>query len=255
MKPMKPRAGDWVTVKSKEEILRTLDKDGRLEGLPFMPQMFQYCGKRMRVFKRAHKTCDTVAGPKTGYVGRRLPDGVHLDLRCDGKACDGCQAGCLLFWKEAWLDQSEAPTGASLAEGSASAGCTEDDVWKATRRVDAATHETRYVCQATELHDYTEPLKWWDARQYVEDYRSGNTSLVQMLRVLVYAVFYYGSLAHRNETGAPRAVALRRVHEDRGRKPNETRARQDTGWGPYTCRQPQPRCRRLGPCQIIRRDP
>src|SRR5262245_7050350 len=40
---MKPCVGDWVEVRSKEEILRTLDKSGRLEGLPFMPQMFQYC--------------------------------------------------------------------------------------------------------------------------------------------------------------------------------------------------------------------
>jgi hypothetical protein len=31
------RAGDWVEVRSKQEILRTLDKGGRLEGLPFMP--------------------------------------------------------------------------------------------------------------------------------------------------------------------------------------------------------------------------
>jgi hypothetical protein len=41
---MKTRAGDWVEVRSKEEILRTLDKSARLDGLPFMPQMFNYCG-------------------------------------------------------------------------------------------------------------------------------------------------------------------------------------------------------------------
>ena len=97
---MKPCAGDWVEVRSKEEILSTLDKSGRLEGLPFMPQMFKYCGQRFQVYKRAHKTCDTVSGR---YVARRLPDGVHLNLRCDGQAYDGCQAGCLIFWKEAWL--------------------------------------------------------------------------------------------------------------------------------------------------------
>ena len=56
----KLRAGDWVEVRSKEEILRTLDATGRLDGLPFMPQMFQYCGQRFKVFKRAHKTCDTI---------------------------------------------------------------------------------------------------------------------------------------------------------------------------------------------------
>ena len=50
--------GDWVEVRSKEEILATLDKNGRLEEMPFMPQMFQYCGQRFQVHKRAHKTCD-----------------------------------------------------------------------------------------------------------------------------------------------------------------------------------------------------
>ena len=66
----KLRVGDWVEVRAKDQILRTLDKRGRLEGMPFMPQMFQYCGKRFKVFKRAHKTCDTIAikwdypGPK-----------------------------------------------------------------------------------------------------------------------------------------------------------------------------------------------
>ena len=53
-------AGDWVEVRSKEEILRTLDKNAQLDAMPFMPQMFQNCGKRFKVLKRAHKTCDTI---------------------------------------------------------------------------------------------------------------------------------------------------------------------------------------------------
>ena len=28
---------------------------------------------------------------------------VHLETRCDGSAHGGCQASCLLFWKDAWL--------------------------------------------------------------------------------------------------------------------------------------------------------
>ena len=63
-----------MEVRSKEEILRTLD-GGALDGLPFMPQMFDYCGQRFRVFRRAHKTCDTVN--KTG--GRRMEATVHLE--------------------------------------------------------------------------------------------------------------------------------------------------------------------------------
>ena len=70
--------------------------------MPFMPQMFQYCGKRLKVYKRAHKTCDTIA-IKWDYPGRKVADGVHLNLRCDGQAYGGCQAACLLFWKEQWL--------------------------------------------------------------------------------------------------------------------------------------------------------
>ena len=36
---MKACAGDWIEVLSKEEILRTLDKNGRLDKVPF-----KYCG-------------------------------------------------------------------------------------------------------------------------------------------------------------------------------------------------------------------
>jgi hypothetical protein len=48
------RAGDWVQVRTREEILGTLDSRGMLDELPFMPEMLAYCGKRMRVGKRAH---------------------------------------------------------------------------------------------------------------------------------------------------------------------------------------------------------
>jgi len=199
---MKPRAGDWVEVRSKEEILRTLDKNGRLEELPFMPQMFEYCGQRFRVYKRAHKTCDTVSGC---YVGRHLPGGVHLEHRCDGRAYGGCQAGCLMFWKEAWLKPIDGPGfsqpgGLSRTDGSHR--CTEDDVWRATTCRQSG-HETRYCCQATQLLNFTAPLKWWDARQYVETYSSGNASLSQIFRGLVYLTYYYGTLAYKDGWGRP----------------------------------------------------
>jgi hypothetical protein len=37
--------------------------------------------------------------------------------------------------------------------------------------------------------NYTTPLKNWDARQYVEDYRSGNASFKEVVAVLFFAVF------------------------------------------------------------------
>ena len=97
-----------VEVRSEEEILRTLDADGKLDGLPFMPEMLGFCGQRYRVRARAHKACDTIDWQQY----RRMDSAVHLEeLRCDGSAHGGCQAGCLLFWREAWLRRVEPEEG------------------------------------------------------------------------------------------------------------------------------------------------
>jgi hypothetical protein len=192
--------GDWVEVRSKDEILATLDDKGRLEGLPFMPQMFQYCGRRFKVFQRAHKTCDTIVY-NWDSPGRKLPGGIHLDLRCDGKAYGGCQAACLIFWKEAWLRPAEGDAEKTIASGS---GCTEAGVLSATRADDPKRGETpRYSCQATELLNFTSPLPWWDARQYVEDYASGNATLGRIARGFVYVGYLYGTFAFSRKLGAP----------------------------------------------------
>ncbi len=190
----KMRAGDWVEVKGKNEILATLDRNGRLEGLPFMPEMFEHCGRRFRIAKRAHKTCD----PPNGIKGRRMASTVHLDLRCDGRAHGGCQAGCLLFWKEAWLLEvpdggPPAPVGPDRGSGSRpeGMGCSERDVWDSTRVRDDEQpgSEPRYVCQSTNLAEATQPLRWWDVRQYIEDYRSGNARAGQLLGALLFSVY------------------------------------------------------------------
>ena len=72
--------GDWVEVRSKDEILETLDERGQLDGMPFMPQMFQYCGQRGSGFyKRAHKTCGTITGyDRWATAARWNPSGPTL---------------------------------------------------------------------------------------------------------------------------------------------------------------------------------
>lgn len=194
---MKLRAGDWVEVKSKEEILATLDKNGQLEKLPFMPQMFQYCGERFQVYKRALKACDTVNPVRS--LG--IPHAVHLDLRCDGEAYGGCQAACLNYWKSEWLrplsgtgafsEQLPESNGLNDVQWSSAAVCTETDVWKARFRegpeaVDGAT----YRCQVIQLPVCGTFLPWWDIRQYLEDYTSANVTIGRMLRGLMYAVYF-----------------------------------------------------------------
>ena len=194
---MKFRVGDWVEVRSKEDILRSLDKKGQLEGMPFMPQMFQYCGQRLKVYKRAHKTCDTVFPIR----GRRVSNAVHLDLRCDGEAYGGCQAACLIFWKTAWLKPASiqgAPIGPfsrteplSTDSPGICASCTEADVYAGTITGDQkSTDGPRYICQATQLPYFTTALPWWDIRQYLEDFTSGNVTLGQLIRGLIYASYY-----------------------------------------------------------------
>jgi hypothetical protein len=184
--------GDWVEVRSKEEILRTLDRHAQLDDLPFMPQMFQYCGKRFQVFKRAHKTCDTVFPIR----GRRMANAVHLETRCDGRAYGGCQAGCLIFWKEAWLKRvnNADPSTESRAAASSprtlglNGACTEQDVLAGTRAPGPQDeNDPAFLCQATRLPYYTTSLNWWDLRQYIEDYTSGNIGLGKLLRGLIYA--------------------------------------------------------------------
>ena len=185
-------AGDWVEVRSKEEILKTLDAKGQLDSLPFMPEMFNHCGRRFRVFKRAHKTCDTVN--KTG--GRKMLNTVHLDrVRCDGKAHGGCQAGCLVFWKDDWLKSVPEPSSPVAispsqelreVDGQAS-GCREEDVWAATNvRASENAADSIYVCQATQVPAATELLPWWNTRQYIEDLASGNVALGQMACGFIY---------------------------------------------------------------------
>ena len=182
------RAGEWVEVCSREQILRTLDRNGQLEGLPFMPEMFEACGQRFRVFKRAHKTCD----PPNGMQGRRMLRAVHLEeFRCNGAAHGGCQAKCLVFWKEAWLKRvngenrggTRNPEPSTDDRSGPQPVCTETDVIAGTRRRDAQDTPAApaYVCQSTQVPQATLPLSRWDLRQYVEDYTSGNVRLSQLL--------------------------------------------------------------------------
>ena len=50
--------------------------------------------------------------------------------------------------------------------------------------------------------DATRDLKLWDARQYVEAYRSGNNSLSTVLKAMAYLLYYYGTLARSPRWGA-----------------------------------------------------
>ncbi len=163
--------GDLVEVRSWNEIQTTLDPNGTLESLPFMPEMAKYCGGVFRVWKRADKACSEGAGM------RKLNQTVLLqDLRCDGLFHEGCQRACSLFWKEAWLKPVTRPR----LEVPSRAGFHQR-TWPEL----PSCREGRHFFQATELIRASTFLPWWDLRQYFKDLTSGNLSPAMLLRALV----------------------------------------------------------------------
>jgi len=183
------KAGELVQVRPAAEILATLDAQGCLDGMPFMPEMLQHCGRQLRVAASAHKTCDS-----TFYViGRELDHAVFLeDLRCDGSAHGGCEAKCLLFFKLAWLKPVQPLRDWKLPpskEGGDVAG--RDAAWlnSVTTRV-SEEGEQRYRCQATEHLRATRPFKPNAWRMFWADYRSGNAGLRELaVAVLLQYLF------------------------------------------------------------------
>ena len=172
-----PRVGDRVRVRSPEEILSTLDADGRLGGLPFMPEMLAFAGREYVVDAVVHRTCDTVKTSGTSGTTRGMDRAVHLaGLRCDGAAHGGCQAGCLLYWKVDWLDVLPSPEPGEVAVNPPTPRVADvpEILASATRGAGHTDEEPVYSCQATELLDATHFVSTRDPRAWIEDVRSRN---------------------------------------------------------------------------------
>lgn len=185
--PLRP--GEIVEVRPSAEILATLDENGSLDGMPFMPEMLEHVGRHFTVARRVEKICnnvDSVSSP-----GRRVRSAVHLDdLRCDGSAHGGCQLGCRLYWKEEWLSRvddsdtggAESPRAVAQLKALSSAGT------RTVRDLDGEPTPT-HRCQATEALVASEPLSKYDARQFVREVTSRNVGLPHLLSVIVRAVW------------------------------------------------------------------
>ena len=190
------RVGERVEVRSIDEILATLDDRAALDRLPFMPEMVKFCGRQFTVFKRADKVNDLVE--RSGL--RRMKDAVLLaEVRCDGRAHGGCEALCQVLWKEAWLKRvpsGRSQNGAGVpSHGDSSGGVGGNRTLKAERflasatRTPTADNEPRFCCQITETRKASSYLAWWDPRQYVRDFRSGNVGIAEMARYFGFWLF------------------------------------------------------------------
>jgi len=182
--PLGLRPGEHVRVRSVLEIAPTLDARGSLDGMPFMPEMLQYCGDTFRVSQRADKTCAGDGNP------RLMPNAVHLeDLRCDGSAHGGCEAACRLFWNEAWLERvGDQATSAPTPLGGDDESNLRELLEQATTEVNGSQPaEPRYRCQATEIPKASRLRRIREVDQYPGDVR--NWGLTKVLRVLTIEAF------------------------------------------------------------------
>jgi hypothetical protein len=168
--------GDVVEISSLEEVGKTLDKSGCLDGLPFMPEMARSCGHRARVFRCVDKIYD-YGRSKTL---RRLKGVVLLGgLRCDGTAHGGCQASCYLLWKTAWL--RPVPKAEFAHEW---IGDHTPTAWR-----ESTPSSGRYTCQYTQLAAASTPMRWWDVRQDLRPLFSGNVTLVAFCVAILTRLF------------------------------------------------------------------
>ena len=105
--------GEVVQVRSKEEIIATIDKDQKNRGLLFDSEMLPYCGGTYRVLRRVHHIIDE----KTGKM-------LHMKYPCiilEGVACRSdfhrlCPRAIYHYWREGWLKRAPHVSVASAAE-------------------------------------------------------------------------------------------------------------------------------------------
>jgi hypothetical protein len=196
------RPGDLVEVKSPGEILKTLDNNGALERLPFMPEMVDFCGKTFRVSKRVVKTC--YYGTSSGM--RKFPaEDVFLleGSRCSGVAHDGCQKACTVFWREAWLQKA---SGRNSVQSSVD---LEDSKWLRARLKTMGGPKT-YFCQASEILNATVELSRWERfGKCFSEVRTGNCGVLEMAQRLTAWLFwkarasFLGAYARGNQKATP----------------------------------------------------
>lgn len=100
--PSRFGVGDWVRVRSADEIRATLDANDKLRGLLFMEQQWGFCGRTYRVDRVLVRLLDS------GRTFKSVSRTVSLEgVTCDGlDGAAGCGHSCALYFRDEWLEPS-----------------------------------------------------------------------------------------------------------------------------------------------------
>jgi hypothetical protein len=186
------RPGDWIQVQSAAAIGNAIDTDGTTDGLPFMPEMLEYCGQRFQIARFANKVCANVGNVEI----REMQNVVVLKMnRCDGCFHGNCQMGCEFLWKLDWLEQpssSVADSTSALPVQSSPSHVRKKLVQLASgtsNQVEVKSSGQFFRCQATELGAASRQSSPLHFDQYLVEHRTNGRSWISIARFIANLVF------------------------------------------------------------------
>lgn len=95
--------GELVQVRSKEEIVATLDQNNRNRGMLFDVEMVPYCGGIYRVLRRVHHIIDDRTAK---MINLRNPCIVLEGVVCQSDFHRLCPRAIYPYWRENWLKRA-----------------------------------------------------------------------------------------------------------------------------------------------------
>jgi hypothetical protein len=96
--------GELVRIKSREEILETLDSKLLNRGMGFDAEMSRFCGRTARVKARATRCLDERTGR---MLIMKNPCIILENIVCEGAFSANCPREFVCWWREIWLERLE----------------------------------------------------------------------------------------------------------------------------------------------------
>ena len=94
--------GELVRIKTREEILATLDANLLNRGMGFDAEMSRFCGRTARVKARVDRCVDEQTGR---MLTMKNPCIILEDIVCEGAFSANCPREFVCWWREIWLER------------------------------------------------------------------------------------------------------------------------------------------------------